>query len=533
MFTKHSLPLKETDLFQGLFNDYISQQLSIRSLYGFHINREAYQSFLDTRPYENLDRETLVKSLLVQAATVTNTSDLSLQNIRQLNDAGTYTVTTGHQLCLFTGPLYFIYKIISTINLSKTLQQAFPNNTFVPVYWMASEDHDFEEINHAHVFGKKLSWNSSQKGSVGEFSTEGIQEVIAELQTVLGESENSAKLIQLFTKSYTEHPTLAQATRYLVNELFGKYGLIILDGNDAQLKSLFKAEFKSDIFENKSATAVNQTIQTLKEKGYGIQVNPRDINVFYKDAGLRERIEYKDGTYQVLNTNISFSKEALTRLIENDPEKLSPNVVLRPLYQQKILPNIAYVGGPGEIAYWLEYKALFEAYHITFPVLMPRNFVLFIDKGTDNKLRKLNLNIQDVFTDGEELVKNLIKTQHADISLEESKNRLADVYQSIVNTITAIDKSLIGATEAEKQKALNGIQNIEQKINRALKQKSETDINQIWSVKQKLFPNQVPQERYDNFSMYVAKYGEAFMNGLFEQLTYNLETFEYTVLVEA
>lgn len=532
MFTKHSLPLKETGLFQGLFNDYISEQPSIRSLYGFHINREAYQSFLDTNPYESLDRNTLVKSLETQAATVTNTSDLSLQNIRKLNDATAYTVTTGHQLCLFTGPLYFIYKIISTINLGKALQQAFPDKTFVPVYWMASEDHDFEEINHVHVFGKKLSWNNPQKGSVGEFSTDGIQDVISELKTVLGESANSTALIQLFEKSYTEHRTLAQATRYLVNELFGKYGLVILDGNDAELKSVFKAEFKSDIFESKSVAAVNETIQTLKDKNYSIQVNPRDINVFYKDANLRERIELSNGQYKVLNTGLSFSKEELTDLIENEPEKLSPNVVLRPLYQQKILPNIAYVGGPGEIAYWLEYKALFESYQITFPVLMPRNFVLFIDKATITKLQKLNLKPEDVFMDGEELVKNLIKTQHADVSLEESKNSLSDVYQSIVNTITAIDKSLIGATEAEKQKALNGIQNIEQKINRALKQKSETDINQIWSVKQKLFPNQVPQERYDNFSMYVAKYGEAFINGLFEQLTYSLETFEYNVLLE-
>jgi uncharacterized protein YllA (UPF0747 family) len=205
---------------------------------------------------------------------------------------------------------------------------------------------------------------------------------------------------------------------------------------------------------------------------------------------------------------------------------------LRPLYQQKILPNIAYVGGPGELAYWLEYKTMFDAYAIHLPILMPRNFAMLVDKGTQNKLQKLNLTINDAFKDGEELVKAFIKTQHNDINLEEAKKQLAEIYASITETVNSIDKSLVGTTEAEKQKAINGISTIEQKINRALKQKSETDVNQIWSIKEKLFPKNHPQERYDNFSMYYTKYGKEFITNIIENLTYDLENFEYTILKE-
>jgi bacillithiol biosynthesis cysteine-adding enzyme BshC len=297
------------------------------------------------------------------------------------------------------------------------------------------------------------------------------------------------------------------------------------------LKGLFKEELKTDVFKNTSFEIVSETINQLKEK-YSAQVSPRLINVFYTEQNLRERIELKNNRYHVLNTEISFSKEELEDIIDTTPEKLSPNVVLRPLYQQKILPNIAYVGGPGELAYWLEYKKMFEAYNITFPVLMPRNFAMIIDKGTQNKIKKLNLETESIFTDGEDLVKAFIKTEHADVNLNNFNSSLNDVFNSITELVSTIDKSLIGSVEAEKQKALNGILALNQKINKALKQKSETDINQIWAIKSKLFPNNMPQERYDNFSMYYTKYGKTFIENLVEELTYNLDSFEYTVLFE-
>lgn len=532
MFTKQTTPLNATSLFSGLFNDYINGSEQVKPFYECHFTKASFELYFQKSNFEKVNRSNLISALNKQATLVSNTSESTKANIALLEKPNTYTVTTGHQLCLFTGPSYFIYKIISTINLAKTLNQNFKDKNFVPVYWMASEDHDFEEINHTHSFGKKVIWNSEQKGSVGEFNTIGIQETIAELKTILGESENATTLIQLFEEAYLKHFNLADATRYLVNALLGEYGIVVLDGNDASLKSLFKEEFRTDIFENRSFALVNQTIEQLKPT-YSVQVNPREINVFYKDHGSRERIEKDGDRFKVLNTTISFSKEELEKIIESTPEKLSPNVVLRPLYQQKILPNIAYVGGPGEIVYWLEYKKMFESFQIPYPILVPRNFVMLIDKGTQTKLQKLELSILDTFKDGEELVKQLIKTQHADVHLENEKKQLTDVFTTVINSVSQIDKSLIASTEAEKQKALNGLNAIEQKINRALKQKSETDVNQIWSIKGKLFPSNTSQERWDNFSMYYTKYGKDFIKELMDELTYDLKKFEYTILLES
>ncbi len=531
LFNKQNIALKDTGLFSSLFEDYISQSNQVTPFYHHHISKQDFSNYFDNTKYDTLNRSVLVSALLKQSQLSHNSTSVSIENINSLASSQTFTVATGHQLCLFTGPLYFIYKIASTINLCKALKENFSDKNFVPVYWMASEDHDFEEINHANVFGKKVVWNSSQKGSVGEFSTEGLQEVITELKTILGESEKANEILTVFETAYLKHSNLADATRYLVNELFGEHGIVILDGNDSELKQLFKEEFKKDIFENTCYKLVSNTITEL-QKNYSAQVTPREINIFYKEKGLRERIEKQGERFVVLNTKISFSKEEIESIIQISPEKLSPNVVLRPLYQQKILPNIAYVGGPGELAYWLEYKTMFEAFNIHLPILMPRHFVMLLDKGTLNKLQKLNLSINDTFKNGEDLVKQFIKTQHNDIHLEEAKKQLTELYASIIETVNRIDKTLVGTTEAEKQKAVNGISMIEQKINRALKQKSETDINQIWSIKEKLFPKGTPQERYDNVGMYYTKYGKDFITSVMETLTYDLEKFEYSALIE-
>lgn len=531
LFTKRHFSIQKTKLFSSLFENYIQKDETVKPFYKYHFGKNDFEAYITEEYFNYLNRPVLVESLIKQTQLVTNTSSKTIESIQLLTTENTFTVTTGHQLCLFTGPLYFIYKIISTINLCKTLAEKFPNKNFVPVYWMASEDHDFEEINHANVFGKKVVWNSEEKGSVGNFKTENLKDVILELKTILGDNENATHLIKLFEDAYLKNKNLADATRYLVNELFGEYGLIILDGNDKDLKGLFREEFKTDVFKNTSFEIVSETINELKEK-YSAQVSPRLINVFYKEPNIRERIEKQHDRYQVLNTEISFSKEELETIIDTTPEKLSPNVVLRPLYQQKILPNIAYVGGPGELAYWLEYKTMFEHYKINFPILMPRHFAMIIDKGTQNKIKKLNLETESIFTDGEDLVKAFIKTEHADVNLNNFNSPLTDVFNSITELVSAIDKSLIGSVEAEKQKTLNGILALNQKINKALKQQSETDINQIWTIKSKLFPNNIPQERYDNLSMYYTKYGKAFIENLVEELTYNLDSFEYTVLLE-
>ncbi len=530
LFSKIDVPISQTGLFSKLFLDYINQHESLQSFYDAHIQLQDIETYLQSHSFSYLDRTALVKALKQQAQLVKNTSLPSLKNIELLSNSQTFTVTTGHQLCLFTGPLYFIYKIISTINLCNTLNEKFTDKHFVPVYWMASEDHDFEEVNHAHVFGKKVVWHTEQKGSVGNFDTKTLAPVIDELKVVLGDSEQAKHLIRVFETAYLTHQQLSHATRYLVNELFGKHGLVILDGDDATLKQCFINEFKKDVFDNLAFHKVSESVKEL-ETTYHAQVTPRAINVFYKDKAIRERIEKQNDHYQVLNTDIQFTESELLNLIETTPEKISPNVVLRPLYQQKILPNIAYVGGPGELAYWLEYKKMFDAFQIHFPILMPRNFVAIVDANTKAKWQKLEFDVKDLFKNTDELIHVFIQKNFKNIHLADVKQQLSELYTQAQHLVDGIDKTLTNSVEAEKQKALNGIATIEQKINKALKQKSDTSVQQIKGAKEKLFPNALPQERYDNVSMYIAKYGDSFMDELFTHLQYNLSHFSYTLLL--
>ncbi len=362
------IPLSQTEHFSKLFLKYVSSDNSVKGFYEFEPTVEGFKKAIDKRSNENINRKLLVDVLKKQYDKVA--IDSASLNIESLLENKTYTVCTGHQLCLFTGPLYFIYKIISTINLSETLKKQYPEYNFVPVYWMATEDHDFEEIKNIHLFGKNISWNKEATGAVGRLHTDSLASTIDELKIMVGESENSKELIQLFTDAYLRHTNLADATRYLVHQLFGKHKLIIVDGDDPQLKAELSAIIKDDILNGTNYKQISKTISELETKGFKAQVKPREINCFFMRGNSRERIEYEEasGLYKVLNTSFTFTKEELISELNNNPEQFSPNVVLRPLYQQKILPNLAYVGGPGEIAYWLEYRSMFDFHKINFPV---------------------------------------------------------------------------------------------------------------------------------------------------------------------
>jgi bacillithiol synthase len=534
MFEKQQFPFATGNVLNTLVTNYLEEDNSIKPFYQFSPNeiglKECEKAYTH---FSKEQRNLLVKTLIQQAETVNNTSDLTKQNISLLTHANTYTVTTGHQLCLFTGPLYFIYKILSTINLAETLKLKSPQSNYVPVYWMATEDHDIAEVQSFTVFGKKINWETQQQGAVGNLSTEGMMDVLAQLKMILGESEIANDLIALFEKAYIQQKTWANAMRVLVNELFGKYGLIIVDGNDAAFKQTFISEFKKDIFEQKANECVTKTITQLENLNYTIQVKSRPINVFYMDKDLRARIEKKNNNYEVIGTALSFTEQELLTALETETHKFSPNVVLRPLYQQKLLPNIAYVGGPGELAYWLEYKHLFESFEITPPVLLPRQFVSIIDKNSLQKIEKLGLESSLFFKEEKMIVDSFLQSKSSIFDLTTETKNINTLFDTITQRISTIDKSLEGAVAAERQKTLSSLDILTAKTNKALKQKSEQEIKQIQSIKAKLFPENTPQERIENFAQYALKKGVvAWINAIKENLSYSLSDYKLTVLKE-
>ena len=406
---KFSLDFAETGLLKNLITDYLQQKDSLKSFYQYTSTLDSFATIIEERKKFPLHRDTLVKVLHHQYAEVAIVDAMVKQNIDLLQKENTFTVTTGHQLCIFTGPLYVLYKIISTINLAKSLKEKYPTYHFVPVYWMASEDHDFEEINHVHLFNKKIEWKLDAKGTSGNLPTDTIVDVLKELKEIIGDTEQAKQLEHLFEKSYLFNSSLADAMRALVNELFGKYGLVIVDGDNHELKKTFIPVMEEELLKQTSFELVTATSTALENLKYKPQVNPRQLNLFFLEEEMRERIiKTPTEDYEVVNTDLKFTKEFIIDLLHTQPERFSPNVVLRPVYQETVLPNLAYVGGPGELSYWLQYKSLFNHHQVHYPALVLRSMALVLDAGSYKKMQSLGFSFKDLFKPYDELVKQFI-----------------------------------------------------------------------------------------------------------------------------
>jgi bacillithiol biosynthesis cysteine-adding enzyme BshC len=354
--------------------------------------------------------------------------------------------------------------------------------------------------------------------------------VLAELKSVLGTSEAATGVFQMVEQAYADQKNLAMATRAFVHGLLGHFGLVILDPDEVSLKQRFVPTMEMDLVQSPSQALVDTGIAALAALGYEAQVKPREINLFYMHESVRARIEKSaDGMeYTVVGTALRFPATEMLVELKSHPERFSPNVVLRPLYQQQILPNIAYVGGPGELAYWLEYKALFEAYKTFFPVLVPRNFVMWIDAATNSKMNKFALSVSDLSRSLPELEKEFMQGKMgAEVKLEEEGNAMQQLYQDIIRKVSTTDATLKALAEAELQKALNGLKTMEAKMARAEKQKHETALAQIKTLKEKLFPGGTLQERADNFLPLYLKHGVSFL----ETLKSNLDPFQNDLIV--
>ena len=488
------IPLDETDCFSSFFVDYINKKPELKSFYSVYPTLENFQSIIENRSFDDASRVTLVNTLQKQYDGV-DVSDKVSNNIKSLESNKTFTVTTGHQLNIFTGPLYFIYKIVSVINSCIALKEKYPQYNFVPVYWMASEDHDFEEINHFHFEGKKYQWDTDQNGAVGRFNLDGLKQIAEQLPSAA----------DFFKEAYSK-TTLADAARHYVNHLFGNDGIVVLDADSSDLKIQFAHIIKDDLFQHSTLKAVEQTTSELQKLGYKTQVSAREINLFYLEDGVRERIEKDGEIYKVLGTDITYSETEINNLISQHPEKFSPNVILRPLYQETILPNLAYIGGPAEVVYWLQLNSVFEYFKTPFPILMPRNFATVITEKESAKWNKTGLSSGDLFLDIDSAHAKWVKSntsQH--LTYVNQIEKLNTLYGELGKTAALVDPTLQQHLEALNAVAAKKLGTAEKKLIRAEKKKHQEKKAQINAVKEALFPNGSMQERHDNFLNFYLK----------------------------
>ncbi|WP_297337492.1 bacillithiol biosynthesis cysteine-adding enzyme BshC [Algoriphagus sp.] len=490
---KHLIDFEKTGQFSSFFLDYIQGKEELRPFYRHLPKLGSFPDAIKEKKFTSQNRMILCRSLENQYEGI-SLFEAEKKQLSRLASENTFTVTTGHQLNLFTGPLYFIYKIVSTINLAEKLNHEYSDYHFVPMYWMASEDHDFDEINYFKLDGKKYRWQSDQAGAVGDFK---LDESFKEfLKTVSFAPE-------VFRNAYSNSKTLKEAVRKYIHELFGEKGLLIIDGHDLPLKAEFKEVMKEDLLNHGPYKAAIQKTESLESLGYGGQIFPREINFFYLKEGIRERIEKRKDRYYVLNSDWTFSKEELNLEIENHPERFSPNVVLRPLYQEMILPNIAYLGGPAEVVYWLQLRGVFELFQEAFPILLPRNFALILGTEIQRKIQQLEFTPEDLFGDMDRWRRDFVcKHAQEDLAMTVEREAIESLFDARGESAALLEKSLKESFEAAKVRAFKILDQMGNKIRKAEERKQKVMLDRSVAVEEYIKPDGSPQERVVNMMQF-------------------------------
>jgi len=530
MFSTEHVPYNQTNAFSKIALDYLSGSGDLKPFYSFPPTVHGIKEAVQRKRQQPVNRKELVEVLQKQYKGISATTEV-IKNIEALLSENTFTVCTAHQPNLFTGPLYFVYKVLHTIKLAAFLKEQIPQYNFVPVYYMGSEDADFAELNHTYVDGKKIEWKKEQAGAVGRMlADKTLVELMDEIEGMLYMEPYGKEVSDLLKRCYPNGKDIQTATFELVNELYGQWGLVVLIPDNSVLKSQMIRVFEDDLFNNTSSQIVERTSEKL-EKHYEVQANPREINLFYLKDHIRERIEERDGVYSVLNTELSFTKEEIKKELQEHPERFSPNVILRGLYQETILPNLIFIGGAGEMAYWLQLKDLFEHYKVVYPVLVLRNSFLIVEEKWHEKIKKLDLNVADFFLDENELMKIIVtKNSENQIALNGNFEKAEAFYEQIRMQAEAVDKTLSQYVAAIKSRSLKDLEELEKKMLRAEKRKFEEQQRQIQKIKEALFPDNGLQERVENFSWFYAKWGRGFIEELYKN-SLGLEQ-EFAILVE-
>ncbi len=511
------LPYQQTGYFSQLVLDFLAAHPQVSPFYTYPPLQADFEQVIAARRQAPVNRAVLTDALRQQYEG-RSLHEAVQANIAHLQSPDTFTVCTAHQPNLFTGYLYFVYKILQAVKLAADLKVQYPQYNFVPVYYMGSEDADLEELGSIFLDGKTLTWNTDQHGAVGRMHTEGLEPLLAEIANSIGFQPHGAELLALLHEAYKPGVNVQEATLYLVNALFGRFGLVVLVPDSAALKRLYIPVMRQELLQQTSYKLVTDTMAQLAQH-YKVQANPREINLFYLIGDQRERIVRDGDHWSVLNTTYHFTEPELLAELEAHPERFSPNVILRGMFQETVLPNLAFIGGGGEIAYWLELKSLFAHYHVPYPVLLLRNSFLWVDSGSLKRLRKLGLESTDLFQDTLELVDHYVETHtNAALVLKDEYAAIERLFDELTEKARSIDVTLVASVGAEYKNAVKSIGKLEHKFLKAEKKKFAWQTESIQTVKRKLFPANSLQERKENFIPYYAQYGPAFFDVLLEYI---------------
>ena len=528
---------------QNLFLDYLYEFENVADFYAYDFrNRDNYlkifKNISEKRSYSSTD----ISQIIANQYSNLNKSAITEKNINKLSDKKTLAIVTGQQLGILGGPLYTFYKIITAIKLSRFLSERYDDYNFVPIFWLEGDDHDFNEVRAIKIIDEGNSLlnigykeeieEDDAKQSVGHIKFDStIQDFFDNLGKNLKDTEFKVQLLNELKDFYSEGKSFKEAFKDLIFKYFDEYGLIIFDPQEIEVKRLLKPIFKKEITDFRLHTEKLVHLSATLEELYHAQVKVKPVNLFLTYDGGRHSIEPVDNEFRLRRKRKSFTYDQLVELLENEPEKFSPNVLLRPICQDFLLPTAFYIGGPSEISYFAQIKPLYEFYDIVQPIIYPRSSATILESTIENVLEKHSVQINDIFIDVENIKKKIINSvaeSSIDAMFDGLTNQVESAFDQLKEKLIDLDKTIADSSNRYRDKIFSSINELKSKAEKAQQKKYEVTLRQIDRAAINLFPNSNLQERELNFVYYVNKYGDEFIKKIFDELQIN--KFEHQVI---
>lgn len=528
---------------QNLFLDYLYEFENVADFFANDFrNRENYLKIFRSISESRQDFASRIPDIISNQYANLNPSGKTAQNIKKLADKKTLAIVTGQQLGILGGPLYTFYKIITAIKLSQFLSERYDDYNFVPVFWLEGDDHDFNEVRTIKIIDDNNSLvtvgykeeieEDDLKQSVGLIKLDNsINDFFTALEKELKETEFKSSLLQQLKNCFQEGRTFKAAFRDLIFNYFDNYGLVIFDPQTDEVKQLLKPIFKKEINDFRIHTEQLVHVSATLEELYHAQVKVKPVNLFLRVDEGRHSIEPVENEFRLRRKRKSYTQEQLLEVLENEPDKFSPNVLLRPICQDYLLPTAFYIAGPSEIAYFAQLKPLYELYNIVEPIIYPRSSLTILENSIAGSLDKFSIGINDVFVDVENVKKRIINSveqSSVDEMFSDISNQLENSFDQLKEKLFDLDKTIADSSNRYRDKILGTIAELKSKAEKAQQKKYEVTLRQIDRAAVHLFPNSNLQEREINFVYFVNKYGDEFLKRIFDELQIN--KFEHQVI---
>lgn len=528
----------------NLFLDYLYEFENVAEYFKHDFrNKDGYLPLFKDIVESKKNKSFVISPILKnQYSSFNNISEKTLRNISSLDDAKTIAVVTGQQLGILGGPLYTLYKIITTIRLANQLSERYEEYNFIPVFWMEADDHDFNEVRSVNLFDnenqvinigyKEQISDDDSKQSMGKINfDESLNDFLNQFENSLRDTDFKNDLLLKIKECYKVGISFKQSFKQLLFWLFDEYGVVIFDPQDAEVKALLKPIFTKEV--NDFSIQTQKLIQTSAklEEDYHAQVKVKPVNLFYHTDDGRYSIEPVEGIFKLRRKRKQFTKEEILNEIENAPERFSPNVLLRPICQDYLLPTGFYIAGPSEISYFAQVTPLYNFYKIVTPIVYPRSSVTIMEKNVESAMDKYDLTLTDIFLGLDELKEKVIaglSENNIEKAFEDSVNEIDLTFDKLKENLFAIDKTLVDSSLRYRERVLSSINELKFKATKAQENKHETTIRQLTRLSNLLYPLENLQEREINFTYFYNKHGKELIKKIYNDIS--ISEFEHQII---